>query len=393
VSRSGIARLAGVAALMLLLCACGRLFNKEYVSITRHEEPTEMGAAEVPTFEVHTYIGLKNAVQSLISAAAETGTIRAVDYSGSVQDDVSKVCQDVTRDFPMGAYAVEYISQTVNRILSYYEIKLRISYHLTAEEIQSVRSVTTLGDVYNMMELSAANGTEHLAVQVSSLSVTERALSGYVEAFYRKHPELIASMPSVRITFYPAEDTVTKIVNFDFSYREPHSSSQEKLEVLNQTAEALAAECRDLEEWEKALLLCTSVTKSILKNVGGDTAYDALVMGAAGSEGCAMAYQLLCNLCSLDCQVVEGRLAGARRYWNIVRIDRSYYHVDTYACIGNSLAEGFLLSDDELRLRYWWDVSKYPACDGELSAQYTLEAWLQKTNALAQAQAENSAGE
>lgn len=390
-SRSGIARLAGVLVLLLLLSGCGRLFNKEYVSITRHEEPTEMDAAEEPTFEVHTYIGLKNAVQSLIAAAAETGTIRAVDYSGSVQDDVSKVCLDVTRDFPMGAYAVEYISQTVNRILSYYEIKLRISYHLTAEEIQSVRSVTTLGDVYNMMETCAANGTEHLAVQISSLSVTERALTGYVEAYYRKHPELIASMPSVRITFYPAEDTVTKIVDFGFSYRETRDSAQEKLEAVNRTAEALTAECRDLEEWEKALLLCTSVTKSILNNVGGDTAYDALVLGAAGSEGCAMAYQLLCNLCSLDCQVVEGRLAGARRYWNIVRIDRSYYHVDTFACIGNPLAEGFLLSDDDIRLRYWWDVSKYPTCDGELSAQYALEAWLQKTNA--QAQAGNPTGE
>ena len=65
--------------------------------------------------------------------------------------------------------------------------------------------------------------------------------------------------------------------------------------------------------------------------------------------------------------------------------------MDTFACIGNPLAEGFLLSDDDIRLRYWWDVSKYPTCDGELSAQYALEAWLQKTNA--QAQAGNPTGE
>ncbi len=375
-SRRGFLRLAAALLALLLAGGCSRLYEKEYSSVTRHEESTDLSRSDVPYYEVHTYLGMKNAVQGLIAAGAETGTVHAVDYSGSVQDDISRVCLEATRDYPLGAYAVEYISQSVNRILSYYEIKLRISYHLSAEEILSVRTASSLGDVYAMMELAAVNGTEHLAVETSTLTVTERALNGYVEGYYRKHPELLASMPKVTVTFHPSEESVSKIVEFDFSYREPHDDAQARLEAVRQTAESIAAEYRGEDAGILALVCCTSVARSILNPSGGDTAYDALVLGSSGSEGCAMAYQLLCNECGLECQVVEGRVDGARRYWNIIRIGGSYYHVDAYACISEAVAEAFLRSDDEMRLRYWWDVNKYPACGGELTAQQILDELL-----------------
>ena len=107
------------------------------------EEPGALvGDTEEPYYEVRTYVGMKNAVQSLISARAETGTIRVKDYSSSVQDDIARVCLDATRDYPMGAYAVEYISHSISRILGYDEVNLRISYRLTAEEMSAVRSAS-----------------------------------------------------------------------------------------------------------------------------------------------------------------------------------------------------------------------------------------------------------
>ena len=89
-----------------------------------------------------------------------------------------------------------------------------------------------------------------------------------------------------------------------------------------------------------------------------------------------MAYQLLCNSCGVECQVVEGRTGGATHFWNIVQLDQAFYHVDCFACIGASLKDGFLLSDNDLRLRYWWDVDKYPSCNGSLNGEEIAEAYL-----------------
>ena len=131
-----------IAALLslLLISGCSSFYDGEYSYVTSHEEPGALvGDTEEQYYEVRTYVGLKNAVQSLISSGEESGIIRVKDYPSSVQDDIARVCLDATKDYPMGAYAVEYISHSASRILGYDEVKLRISYRLTQEEMSSVR--------------------------------------------------------------------------------------------------------------------------------------------------------------------------------------------------------------------------------------------------------------
>ncbi len=359
--------------LALLLGGCSRFYEGEYSYVTRHEEPGTLVGDDEPYYEVRTYVGMKNAVQSLISSAAETGIIRVKDYSSSVQDDIARVCLDATRDFPMGAYAVEYISHSVSRILGYDEVSLRISYRLTQEDMSAVRSATTLADVYAMVENSVLNGQEHITIQTSSLSVKEQTLLNYLHNLYRSHPELLSSEPKAVITFYPSEESVGKIVDFTFSYREKHEIAQSRLEELGPVAEELTASMEGLTTQEQALYCCRTVAQCIVNTGRGSTAYDALILGNADSEGCAMAYQYLCNRCGIDCRVVEGRLDGSIHYWNIITIEGDCYHVDCSVCLGDAIVEGFLLSDSQVIPRYWWDVDKYPACSGTLTLQRVIE--------------------
>ena len=177
---------------LLLLAGCSSFYDGEYSYVTSHEEPgTLVGDPEEQNYEVRTYVGLKNAVQSLISSGAESGTIQVKDYPSSIQDDIARVCLDATKDYPMGAYAVEYISHSVNRILGYDEVKLRISYRLSPEEMSSVRSASTLTDVYSMVESAVEIGLERITIQTSSLSVKEQTLLDYLHNLYRSHPELL----------------------------------------------------------------------------------------------------------------------------------------------------------------------------------------------------------
>ncbi len=358
----------------LLLPGCSRFYDGEYSSITKHEEPGALvGDMEEQYYEVRTYVGMKNAVQSLISARAEYGTIRVKDYSSSVQDDIARVCLDATKDFPMGAYAVEYISHSVSRILGYDEVNLRISYRLTQEEMSSVRSASTLTDVYAMVENAAEKGLDRITIQTSSLSVKEQTLQDYLHNLYRSHPELLTSEPKAVVTFYPSEESITKIVDFAFSYRETREEALERLAALDPAADAIVRPLAELADQEKALYCCRDVASRVKNTRRGSTAYDTLILGNADSEGCAMAYQLLCNRCGVECRVVEGRMEGSIHYWNIITIGRNYYHVDCSACIGNPLTEGFLFSDNQMIPKYWWDVDKYPSCDGPLTIQQILD--------------------
>jgi len=296
-----------------------------------------------------------------------------MDYSGSVQDDIARICLDATRDYPMGAYAVEYISQSVVRILGYDEVKLRFSYRVSAEEMAEVRNAITLGDFYGFLENAVEGGQEHIVIQVSSSSLTGQNAIDYIQNYYRTHPERLVSEPAVSAVFYPSETNVTKIVEFNLSYLDSHDISESKLEELIQVASEIASPFQDLTEGEQALFCCQQVAESILTPGRGHTAYDALITGYPDSEGCAMAYKLLSNLIGLDCLVVEGRCNGDLRFWNIVKVDGEYYHVDSFACFGKMNVETCLCSDAEMIPGYWWDVDRYPDCGGSLSVQNVLD--------------------
>ena len=366
----------------LLLCGCSSFYDGEYSSVTKHEEPGALvGDTDEQYYEVRTYVGMKNAVQSLISSRAETGTILLKDYSSSVQDDVARVCLDATRDYPMGAYAVEYISHSISRILGYDEVKLRISYRLTEEEMSSVRSASTLSDVYAMVDNAVESGQEQITIQTSSLSVKEQTLLDHLHNHYRAHPELLASEPKAVISFYPSEESIGKIVDFAFSYRMEREEAAQRLSELRPAAEEIVRSLEGMALPVKALYCCREVAVNVQSTVRGSTAYDALILGNADSEGCAMAYQLLCNLYGIDCRVAEGRMEGSIHYWNIISLDGAYYHVDSSACVGDSVAEGFLFSDSQMIPKYWWDVDKYPNCEGAITLQQVLDGILAQQSA------------
>ena len=153
-----------------------------------------------------------------------------------------------------------------------------------------------------------------------------------------------------------------KIIEFSFDYRNSQELLLEMLSKLNSTAEELTREFRELPAAEAALYCVTALSDCIRLPSRGKTAYNALVEGFAGSEGCAMAYQLLCSLCGIPCQVVSGRMDGSPYYWNIITLDQESYHVDAYTCTRYGVEQGFLLSDSELSGNYWWEVDRYPAC-------------------------------
>ena len=360
-------------AAFLLLCACARLYDGTYVSVTEREETELNTDSEGQFYLVHTYAGMRNALEALISDGAESGMIRVQNYDGSVADDIARICLDETKDSALGSYAVDYITHSVNRILSYDEVQLHIRYRRSKEELDAVVSTPSLADMYRLVDDALIDRSDRLSVQIATLAVTEKTLLNYVQSFYQQHPDQLSAQPAVSVAFYPDESSVNKVIAFSFNYRYTGEEEQARLAELNAAADQLTADLNELSAAEAALLCCNRIREVAVPRNGGNTAYDVLADGSGNSAGFAMAYQLLCSRCGIPCQVVEGRKGGEVHSWNIVKLGRSYYHVDCCSGATIDVPANFLLSDGALIGEYWWDVDRYPSCQGELRPEYVVE--------------------
>ena len=119
----------------------------------------------------------------------------------------------------------------------------------------------------------------------------------------------------------------------------------------------------------EALAACIYLAENCVLSADGNenTAYSALIMGSADSEGLALAFVEMCHQLGVGCQIVYGQLSWRDHCWNIVQINGEYYHVDVSACISAGMEQGFLRSDESMWNSYRWDISSYPACNGPLT--------------------------
>jgi hypothetical protein len=357
-------------ALIFLLSGCSRAFEGDYEVVTDHAEDGGEYVEDSSVREVSSFSGLTNALKDFIDSAAEYGVIKAVDYSGSLEDDFSRAYRDVTHDYPMGVYAVDYISHRIDPILSYYEIEVYITYKLTREEISGVVKVNSTNALYDHIDSALNDLTGRLTVLIANLSVNAAGIKNHVRQYYRENPDLVMVKPDVSAVFYPSppEDYVEKIIDIDFEYNNTAEILRDRKKKLTEAANGLYKQLGELDNDAKAALECLNLLsqKVTFARLGG-TAYDALVKGSANSEGYAMAYKLLCKHYGLECAVVEGKKNSEPYYWNIIRLGDDYYHVDPTVCDRYGLAYGFLKKDSEMWGTYWWDIEQYEECSGGLT--------------------------
>ncbi len=345
----------------LLLSGCSSMFDTEY----RSEEPYEDEYFEIKddssVQEVKNYQNMKNALMNLINSAAEYGIIRTEKYKGNAEDDISKACFEVTRENPMGIYAVDYITHSVNRIVSYYEIELYITYKRSAEEIAGVVTIHSGKDMHELLDEALENFDGVVAVMQVSTAIGSEDILDYVENFYRKSPQLLPVKPRVVVNTYGAtESSVQEITEVKLTYPLDAEEMERRQGELRRYSNSVF----DINSYGDAVYVCRTVMERCTptRSSGGNTAYDALVgSGEVDAEGYAMAVKLLCNSMGIKCYVVEGRMDGERHFWNIVNLGEENYHVDVFT---DDVAVGDvrMLSDDEMDEHYTWDTEMYPAC-------------------------------
>ena len=76
------------------------------------------------------------------------------------------------------------------------------------------------------------------------------------------------------------------------------------------------------------LLYSRLLQQTTYRSDGSANVYSALCLGAANSEGIALAYSLLCEQSGITCQLVKGTLDGEPHCWNIITLGDVSWHLD-----------------------------------------------------------------
>lgn len=355
-----------VTALMLLCASgCSAMFSNTYQS-----EQDFQGNEKIELDEnvrvVQNYAELRRLVFGMMNDHVETTELLFSGYTGNVVSDIASVCNAVTTESSYGAYCVEYVSYDLRQIVSSYEAKISISYLYTQDELKILQTTSNL-ESFGDMIVSALEGEDtKLVVRVNNGTSDLETLNELVEQTVRDHPLAISYIPKFQVKIYDGNSS-QKIYDVSFRYDETIENSF-RLQEIHSALDRAINTMGDVTDENRVVFAADLLGDSCEYRQGsGSTAFDALVECVADSRGIACAFKALCDRTGVECMVVSGRMDKQEHYWNIVKINDAYYHMDITQFIELGGENSLFLKDTEKQVNCWWNQSAYPECDGELS--------------------------
>ena len=350
-----------VLTLLVLMTGCSQLLESRYISVKPHADTTSAGDDD-NILTAANYLSLKNAILTLVENCVEEGVIRVSDYSGDLEEDLPEAIQEVVTQDPLGSYAVESMHGECSLILSYYEVRIHTEFRRTAQQIQSVERVASIGVLQERLRTAMENGQSDLTVRLSYY--TGEDIGEMARTYYRDNPSIVMEMPQVTVNVYPEEGSYVRIIEILFSYE--HTA--EELEMFRDAVETSARAAREYVRYrdtqtEKLQLLYTYLQErfTYTEAVTSTPVYSFLCEGVASSEGVARSLQIICDEMEVECYTVEGSMNEIPRVWNIVCIDGVYCHVDLQRSLMNG-SESLTFYKDDAMAGYEWDREAYPPC-------------------------------
>lgn len=355
-------RLIPLLLLLLLLCGCASpLIPDSYTVVTQHSEQAAETNSNALT--ATNYQELRYAILSLIEDGIPDGVIHVyTSYDGDLTKDIPAAAYDVWKNDPVGAYAVDFITTDCNLLLSYYEIRVEITYRRTLSELAAVRYVRGISAIPDAVGNALRSAEPRLALRVSAY-YGEPDYEQIVEDYCAANAETIMERPALSVSVYPDAGT-TRIVELNFTY---HHTPAELRTMRTAVATELTSASNYVlyreEAASKAELLCSYLLDRFDYTVGTTETpvYSLLREGIADSRTFAWVFETLCRRVGLECVTVSGYLDGEPYCWNILGLNGSYSHVDLLRCVQENIHQLVLYTDFDMT-RYSWDRSAYPIC-------------------------------
>ena len=358
----------------LLLSGCSAMLERGHETITTHVDYAVTEDESI--LRAETYQGLVNAMLYFVNGHRAQGTIRLYNYTGDVEADLANARDEVMYEDPLGAFSVRSLRYDTTRILTYYEVELRLTYSRTAAELNGLPEVTGLAGV--RQELAKLIGTQReSSVFLASYFSGDQALieqlvrlAGYsVPALYRHH-----DIRQITVSLYPETGT-RRVIEVHLGWNQSADAVAEEEKGYAQLLETAASTLLESnpsagEEYtvdELAAIVRSSAGPR--SEDGTDLALDTLSGEPASDLGLAMAMEYLCLQCGIEAEPVSTQT----ELWLIVSTPQGYRHLlpqGLWPIIGGepggepSAPQKLLYTDQELiELGYTWAESLHPACE------------------------------
>ena len=383
-----------LGAVLVFGSGCAAMLERSHVSSTAHVDYA-VEADDESILRAETYQGLVNSLRYFIDEHRSGGVIRLYNYTGDVETDLDAARDEALQD-PVGAFAVGALSYDSTRILTYYEVKVTISYTRTAKEVEGIGEVFGLSGVQQELSRLVTERQKSAVFMATYFTgdgdLVERL---FVESIYNA-PELFRypSGPETdlnyEINLYPETGT-RRIVEVTVRWLNSDQAAAQRAEELERTASALmeadppAGERYTVEE----LAAIVREAHGGEDAQGTDLPQEVLSGQAATDSGLLLAMEYLCHRCGIGAIMAWGE--GPRQNWLIVSTPDGYRHliVDSlYAPErepevedpdgedpniedpevedpdGEDPAIPFALYTDRemIEMGYTWQVSLYPVC-------------------------------
>ena len=200
--------LAALALALCLLTGCAPLLERSYTTVEPHSSRFwESGSAD--TLRAENYQDVVNDLLMLIGQHTENAVLRlyGVWEDLEVSELLERAAAEIQQETPLGAYAVEYITSSLQSQRGYYEAVIQIGYRRTAEQIQALVNATSPEAVYSLLEAALDAVKTEMAVRISYWGADGFERVEETVAQLRQERGL-EDTPMWRVNYYPAGGSV-----------------------------------------------------------------------------------------------------------------------------------------------------------------------------------------
>ncbi len=191
-----------LSATMVLLCGCGSLLHREYSVVEPHASDYYENE---DVLRAESYQDVVNDLLILVGEQKKEGTVWLYlddAAAADVAELAERACREVQRETPLGAYAVDYLTYTIDSTpRNYAAISLTIGYRRTAAQMDSIVHTTSISALADLLAAASEGGVAELTVQVSYFEKQEQEVRAIVEDAQRRAGR--QEQDPWQVTFYP----------------------------------------------------------------------------------------------------------------------------------------------------------------------------------------------
>ena len=347
-------RIAAVLVMALLLTGCSWM-DGSYVSVTPHQ----VGLGQTGEGTVHAvrnYTELRGALIGMIDSGAERALFSLAEYPREeVPEDLQRAVAYAREIYPVGAYAVESIDYNFGTGLGASALSVDITYRRSRAQIESIRTVRWTSGAKKEVEDALDQIADSLVLQIAGYQETD--FGAIILDYARHNPDRVMEVPGVSVRIFPDRGE-TRVVELSFHYRTDRNelrAMREQVEpVFSSAALYVTGTAGEQTKFSQLhAFLMERMDYTIESTI--TPAYSLLCQGVGDRRAFAQIYAAMCSRIGLEARVVSGKRGGELRWWNLVRIDGRWYHLDLLA------DQQFVLLTDGQMGEYEWDREAYPA--------------------------------